>query len=274
MRPPVSSPVTLVLDVVDSTPGQPAIVKTAAPHFCLTGDTVRISGHSDAALNADHVVTVLSLLTFSVPVLATGGTGGYATVVRPAEPLTLDEGKLRAGLDWLDGDPRDALMRNFIAGARRQVEFDTHLAVRLQVRDVFVDDLSYGLGWPDGPHWPGQSLPLAAVLEVSYVDQDGDTHVVDASVYEVDRASGRLALAPGQSWPTASLRTLSPWVVRIASGWPTLAAIPADLIDAIGLLTAHRATTGRDLATSGASVNTVPMGYDSLIEGYRMEVLA
>src|SRR6187399_1106380 len=54
------------------------------------------------------------------------------------EPLTLDEAKLRAGLDWPSGDPRDALMESFIRSARQKVEADTGLALLRQTRSVVI----------------------------------------------------------------------------------------------------------------------------------------
>jgi uncharacterized phiE125 gp8 family phage protein len=278
LHPPVSSPVWPLPSVVitSSTGGNPTEITTASPHYFFVGDTVAIEGHSTAPLNGTHVVTdVLSLLTFAIAVDAGGvaGTGGAVRPLKLAEPLTLEEGKLRAGLDWAPGDARDALMENFIASARRQVENDTQLAIRLQMRDVFVDTLDYGLGAP-GPRWPGQSLPLWAVHSVSWADTAGTLQPVPASVYEVDLVSGRVGLAPGQTWPTGTMRSLSPWVLRIVAGYPSKAAIPADLIDAIGVLTAHKATVARDLAITGTIIATVPMGYEEIIASHRMETLA
>jgi hypothetical protein len=67
-------------------------------------------------------------------------TAVYSVLVVPPseEPLTLPEAKLRAALDWPDGDPRDALMRDVLAAARAKVELDTELALLTQTRDVFV----------------------------------------------------------------------------------------------------------------------------------------
>ena len=61
-------------------------------------------------------------------------------VTGPAsEPLTIAEGKLRAGLDWADGDARDNLMTTWIKAAREKVEHDTGLALLEQTRDVVFD---------------------------------------------------------------------------------------------------------------------------------------
>jgi uncharacterized phiE125 gp8 family phage protein len=276
LHPPVSTPVAPpLLTIATSSAGSPSIITTTTPHYFYVGDKVRITGHSTAQMNGDHTVTaVQGNVNFSIEVGGGAGTGGTVQALKFAEPLTLEEGKLRAGLDWVAGDPRDALMENFIAAARRQVEFDTDLAIRLQMRDVYVDTLDYGLGSP-GPQWPGQSLPLWAVQSVSWVNTAGVATPVPAGVYEFDLASGRIGLAPGMAWPkSGALRSLSPWVIRIVAGFPNKESIPADLLDAIGLLTAHKATVGRDLAITGTIISTVPMGYEALVGAYRRETLA
>jgi len=179
------------------------------------------------------------------------------------EPLTLAQGKLRAGLEWTAGDPRDDLMLGFISAARSKVEQDTGLALPLQTRDVFFDAISGVLTLP------AQSTPLQSVTSLTYTDSAGVDHVVDPATYVVDLASGRLGLALGGAWPT-DLRPFQPYVLRIVSGWPTVAALTAEaplLVQAVGLLTAHYATLGRDLASPEA-LAAVPQGYDDLISSY------
>src|SRR5258705_9577128 len=103
----------------------------------------------DAAGRVVHLGHVPSTedpaVTFIQPPFWAQGPRAYAVaphavsvlVTPPAlEPLTLDQGKLRAGLDWVAGDPRDALMTGFIQAARSQVEQDTGLALLTQTRDV------------------------------------------------------------------------------------------------------------------------------------------
>jgi hypothetical protein len=129
------------------------------------------------------------------------------------EPLTLEEAKLRAGLDWPAGDPRDALMDSFIKAARQKVEQDTGLALAEQTRLV-------PRGW---------------------------------------------------SFPEATSGTY-----LVVAGWPTAAALQAEaplLVQAVGLLVAHLATLGRDLATLDEPF-VVPLGYEELIQPFRIGWLA
>ena len=264
--------VSPVATIATSAVANPTVITTETAHGLWSGDTVAIAGHVGAtpALDGSHVVTVLSPLSFTVPVnVSVAGTGGTVTPTTLVEPLTLTEAKLRAGLAWADGDPRDALMRNFLSAARHKVETDTGLAIRLQVRDVYADVID-----ADDLAWPSQSVPLQAVSSITWTDAAGVVTVVDDATYQVDLASGRIALTPSGVWPTGDFRSLSPWVLRIVAGYPTVAAIPAPLVHAIGLMTAHYATVARDVTVVGSGATIVPFGYDDAIQPYRREVLA
>jgi uncharacterized phiE125 gp8 family phage protein len=204
---------------------------------------------------APHAVAVL----FAPPVL---------------EPFTLAEAKLRAGLEWADGDPRDALMTSFMATAVAKVQKDTGVALLPQTWDVFADRLS------------GQSVPLPwrpvqSVTWVKSIDSAGVTNTLAAGQYVLDPSSvaptpARLGLADTGVWPT-DLRGFQPWMVRIVVGCLSLADLTAkapELVQAVGLLIAHYATVGRDLTTGDASITTTPLGYADLIAPYELVTLA
>lgn len=184
-------------------------------------------------------------------------------VVPPViEPLTLADAKLRAGLDWATGDPRDALMTGFIRAARERVERDTGYALLTQTRDVFVDWL------PDRFELPMFSRPLQSVASITSWDPEDAPHVLDADAYVVDVSAQRIARAAGASWPV-DLRDIRPWAIRVVVGWETPAEIPPLLVHAVGVLTAHYATVGRDAVITGTIAALTPLGYDEIIAGYR-----
>jgi uncharacterized phiE125 gp8 family phage protein len=181
------------------------------------------------------------------------------------EPLSLTEAKLRAGLDWVGGDPRDALMNGFIAAARAKVEADTGLALLTQTRDVYLDAINgRTIVLPD------QSMPLQSVTSIKSTDTAGAVNTLDPANYVVDLASGRIGLALAGAWPT-DLRPFQPYVLRIVAGWTSaallLAAAPL-LVHAVGLLVAHYATVGRDVTTVGTTIGPTPYGYEDAISGY------
>jgi len=165
------------------------------------------------------------------------------------EPLTLDEAKMRAGFDWAPGDPREPLMLSFVAAARAQVEQDTGLALLTQTRDVLIQG-SIGMLAIPWQAWPVQSI--------------------------VDLAAGPVAPARYATWSDWSNLWVRGGSWRVVAGWPNPAALRAEaplLLHAVGLLTAHYATLGRDLALSDHTIERVPLGYDEAIAPYRMLVL-
>lgn len=187
----------------------------------------------------------------------------YSVLVTPPteEPLTLDEAKLRAGLYWETTDPpdpRDQLMKDHVAAARAQVERDTGLALLTQTRDVFFYTLDSGL-----VALPAQALPLQEVVTVTPIDP--------ASLASPWSFTAVQAVDPAFAGVAAG-------VARVKVGWIDAADLRAKdplLLQAVGLLTAHFATAGRDLvSTIGTVVPLVPMGYDEAIQPYRLIWLA
>lgn len=246
-------------------------VYTDGPHYFVTGDTVRIAGATLPEVNGDWVSTRVTPTSFTVPTKTTGpgAAGGSVVRLKVREPLTLDEGKLRAGLDWVAGDERDALMEAFIAAARQKVELDAGVSLLSQVRDVFYDALAD----PSVILLPPGARPLDEVLSFNFINSAGTEQTVPPADYIVDHYGARISLVAGKSWPS-DLRTFQPYRVRIVSGWPDPIAIPPLLMHAVGLLTAHYATAGRDLATVGTIVSTTPYGYDEAIAPFIQVVLA
>lgn len=183
------------------------------------------------------------------------------TVPPAVEPLSLADAKLRAGMTYTSPDERDALLLGFVAAARAKVELDTGYALLEQTRVVWLDVL-YG----NVLELPWQSVPLQSVESVVTTDVNGLATTLDPATYLVDLASARIALAPGQAWPT-QLNYFQPWEITIVAGWPDVASLTAAaplLVQAVGLLTAHLATAGRDLMATG-TVMEVPHGYRELL---------
>lgn len=81
-------------------------------------------------------------------------------VTAPAPVLSLDEAKLRAGLDWAPGDPRDAQMESFVRAATERVERDTGYALLTQTREVYL--ARYVLP----PDFPAPARPLVSSTEI------------------------------------------------------------------------------------------------------------
>ena len=186
------------------------------------------------------------------------------------EPLTLAQAKLRAGFEWAPGDPREALLTGYIAAARAKVEQDTGLALLTQTRDLYLDSFAGAL-----ITLPDQSRPLQSVTWIKWSDTAGGVQTVAADQYVLDLSSGRIGLGLGGAWPT-DLRPFQPIVIRVVVGYASVELLTAAaplLVHAVGLLTAHYATLGRDLASIDP-VTEIPHGYEDAIAAYRPVVVA
>jgi len=180
------------------------------------------------------------------------------------EPLTLDEGKLRAGLDWAVGDPRDALMQAFIAAARQYVEQRTARAIASQAHQLFYDSAGIVVGTLLAV--PGSSQPVISVAAVTSTDAAGVDHVLDAAAYVVQPGRGLVQLLG--PLPT-DVRPLEGWRVDLTCGTDPL---DPGLVQVIGLLTAHYATLGRDLASITPALD-VPHGFEDALAPFVPQVI-
>lgn len=176
-----------------------------------------------------------------------------AVVTPSAAIFTTDQAKLRAGLDWLAGDPRDALIDGYVLSAQQAVEADTGVALLTQTIDVFLDR------FPSPYDGSPIELPRRVVTSVTSVIWTNTSGVVqaplDPTMYTLDAgtlsAPARLALSPTGVWPS----DVYPWppiTVRLVVGYANLAALQAaasGLVDAVGLRVAHAANVGRDRFT-------------------------
>jgi uncharacterized phiE125 gp8 family phage protein len=182
------------------------------------------------------------------------------------EPITIAEAKLRAGLDWADGDPRDALMATMIAAARARVEADTGRALLTQTRIVRYDILRSPV-----IQLPGLARPTQEISAIETTDYYGTPTTIDPTLYTVDLEAGRIFF----SWPGVqvywNVRPFQGWEVTVIAGRPTAAdllAVDPALVQAVGMLVAHLATMGRDLVVEDRRLTQTPQGYADLLAAY------
>ena len=103
---------------------------------------------------------------------------------------------------------------------------------------------------------------------IAPVDTAGVVSILDPATYIVDTWGGQIVRALDAVWPTDAVR----WIVRLVCGTEA-AAVPPRLLFAIGLLTAHYATLGRDLASIDVTTE-IPYGYEDSIAPYVPVALA
>lgn len=189
----------------------------------------------------------------------------------PFEPVTLAELRAHSVVQF---DDDDQYLVDLLRTATTQVENHTQVALVKQTREV-----AYGC-FPDLIRLPRP--PLLAVLSVKYYDTDGVQQTLPTADYQVSSYGllGRIAPAPGTSWPATESGRLDAVVVRYTAGYVDLTATsppttpnpvgeaPYPLKQAIMVLAAHL-YTHRELSTPVA-VFTVPDSYHALLESYEI----
>lgn len=184
--------------------------------------------------------------------------------VEPAEePVSLAEAKKHLRVDTSDDD---TLVEGRIQTAREFVEGFTSRALITQTWKRELDD------WPCADEIALPRPPLVSVASVMYVDSAGVSSTFAATNYDVDKVSepGRIVLGYGKSWPTATLRPMSPIAVTYVAGYGAAAAVPQWVKQAMLLLVGHW-YENREATITGAGVlsNAVPFAVESLLLMHR-----
>lgn len=111
--------------------------------------------------------------------------------------------------------------------------------------------------------------PVRSVEAVTYTDADGTTVTIAASAYRVtgldDDTPAEISLPGASRWPPTPR---APEAVQIlfTAGYGT---IPIPLASAILMHVAHL-YENREASLVGVSAQVLPMGYDDLVEPYKM----
>ena len=178
----------------------------------------------------------------------------YSLITPPAsEPMTLDE--VKAALR-IDHDDDDTLLGGMISTARTYIERRLDLALLEQVWNYRHDGPVHHLL----PLRPGR---VTEILSVSVTEEDGTTNTISENDWRLTGARPEmldLCLPAGVSGPFHT-------DVQFRSGAVSADDIPADLLRAVYLLTAHYYEE-RELFRSQRYVS-VPLGVENLIEAYK-----
>lgn len=197
-------------------------------------------------------------------------------VTAPAvEPISSTEAKTHLRVTHAE---HDTYINSLITAARAYVELICNRALVTQTQKAFFP------GFPCGPIL----LPFGKLQSVStfqWTDADGTVSTwtpsgsdllsgstVMAHV-DIDREPGAITLAYGQSWPSATLKTVNPIEIQFVCGYGLAAAVPLPIKQAMLLLIGHWYRNAEAVVVSDrASVEsrTLPFGVDSLIVNYRL----
>jgi uncharacterized phiE125 gp8 family phage protein len=174
-----------------------------------------------------------------------------------AEPIDLATAKLYARIAGTD---LDWLFDTFIRAAREKVEIESGLALLTQTRRVWFDALPIGV-----IDLPPCCEPLQTVIEFASFDVAGVSHPLDASTYQIDAASH-----PPRVYVSApviaGLRSFQPVTMQLLVGHASIAAIPASLLHACGLLAGFYANESGDRFLAADLWDQ----YDETIAPYRL----
>jgi uncharacterized phiE125 gp8 family phage protein len=178
--------------------------------------------------------------------------------------LTTAEAKLHLRVEH---SVDDTLIDALVAAATQQAQAELRRALLTQTWDLKLDRFP-GCGVIELP------FGATAVVSVSYVDDAGDTQVLDAAQYVVDVASapGRLVRADGTTWPTTERRPHAV-TVRMTCGFGNAAAVPAGIKAWIQL---HLAALyrNREAFAQGVSVSELPNRFTAaLLDPWRLVVV-
>ncbi len=149
------------------------------------------------------------------------------TIAPTVEPVTVQQAKQHVRVDK---DDEDTKITDLITWARRTVEREVGVAL---VNTTFRMDLEY---FPFEIVLPRP--PLSSVTQVQYIDADGTTQTLGASIYQADTASqpGRIREADGQSWPTTGNYYRPVQVTYVAGHGAAASNVPQEYKTAMYLL--------------------------------------
>ena len=182
------------------------------------------------------------------------------TVAPASEPVTTAEAKLHLRVDHGD---EDAYIDTLVATARQHIELVTRRAMVDTTFELKLDAFPTEIRPPRSP--------LSSVSSITYVDTDGATQTLSASVYSVDTDTepGRISLAFNQSWPDIREQNNAVVVTFVAGYGAAASNVPAALREVVKMLTAHYYEF-RQPVIAGAIATKIPMHIESLIWIHRV----
>lgn len=180
-----------------------------------------------------------------------------------ASPITLPALKTRVRVDFADDD---TLLQSYLDGAVQRIDGPTGIgyAMMTQAWELSLDT------FPSVICLPG--APVSAVNSIKYYDADNTLQTLSSDEYRLDIGGDQARIEPVDSWPGVYSR-FGAIQVNYQLGAATAADVPADLIDAVCLLVAHRYEQ-RQPVVVGASVATLPMGFESITAEYNRLAVA
>jgi uncharacterized phiE125 gp8 family phage protein len=128
----------------------------------------------------------------------------------------------------------DSLLTDLIQAARENVEDITRRALLTQTFDYYLD------AFPRNNYFKLPLGNLQTVTHIKYTDSDGTQSTMTAGTDYIVETNGeycgRIVLPYGYTWPSFTMYTSNPIVVRFVCGWTDAASIPSKIRSAVKLI--------------------------------------
>ena len=174
------------------------------------------------------------------------------------EPVTLAEAKAHLRVTASDDD---TYITTLIILARQEVERFTNRRLITQTWDWRLDAFPLWFLVP--------TPPLISVTSINYIDTDGNSQLLDSSIYDVDifSAPARIMEAFGKSW-TSTRTIINAVTVKFVCGYGDASDVPESLKQALFMILAHFYENRED--TSPMAVHKIPKTSEHLMWNYRV----
>ena len=181
------------------------------------------------------------------------------TVNPTTEPVSLAEAKLHLRVDTTD---EDALISGLIQTAREYCERYQRRSYLTQTWRAALD--AFPASDTDFVALP-YAAPLASVTSVQYLDNNGATQTLSASLYTVDtyHEPGGIYLNYSQSWPVTREIARAITITYVA-GETAASSVPATVKQAMLLLIGHW-YANREAVLTGSTSTEIGFAVESLL---------
>lgn len=181
-------------------------------------------------------------------------------------PVTLDEAKEHLRVTH---DEEDLLIDRLIRAATEDAETFQGRSYITRTLRLYLDRFPGAAGVIYLP-----MPPAASVETVTYRNHSGGEHVIEADRYVMDlaRSPGRIAPAPGHSWPAVSLLPVGAVSVTYRAGYGDGPEAVPDAIRQAILLTVGHLYENREAVTTERTPAELPMGVKHLLTKGRVFV--
>lgn len=206
------------------------------------------------------------------------------------EPVGLTQAKQHLNISpaFIDDDQ---LIQSYIVASRQYVESYTNRAIFSRKMRLTLDFFPWpGFDTITGPShdaylgWYFRALSIrlpfpatVSIDQISYMGTDGQTHVLDPSVYVADLISepARVSPAPGHTWPYQQTYIPGQVAIDFTAGTygdgVTINTCPQTITMAILLLVGHYYAHRE--ASIEKTLNTIPLGVAELLAGEKFEAI-